>query len=85
MEELEREKNIAKKIIICPNASVCKKAFSLTQVFISENAQMKIQLATDTIIETYGSQDKVVMKATKIPGEGESETIDLLVICPVDW
>lgn len=72
------------KVVICTNADDCKKAFTLTQIFISQNAGMKIQLATDTIIETYGSSTKLVMKATKSPDIGNEEIINLTVICPVN-
>jgi len=68
--------------LICCGLQMCKKAFTLAQIYISENAGMKIQLATDSIIETYGSTDAVVMKATKIPGEGDTEAITLRVFCP---
>nr|MBF0223733.1 DUF3192 domain-containing protein [Desulfobulbaceae bacterium] len=55
------------KPFICNNEPACKKAFTLTQIFISEQAGMKIQLATDAIIETYGSKENISMKAIKMP------------------
>jgi len=67
---------------ICTNERQCKKAFTLTQIYISENAEMKIQIATDTIIETYGSSKKVTMKATRMPGKGSNESIYLQAIVP---
>ena len=82
--ELRKKEKENSKVVICPNAEDCKKVFSLTQIFISQNAGMKIQLATDAIIETYGSKTELVMKATKTPDIGKKEIIDLKVICPVD-
>lgn len=82
--ELRQKEKENSKVVICPNIDTCKKAFALTQIFIIQNAGMKIQLATDSIIETYGSSTKLVMKATKTPDKGRTEIIELKVICPVD-
>jgi hypothetical protein len=35
----------------CPDKAICAKAFSLAQIFVSNNSDQKIQVATDTIIE----------------------------------
>lgn len=82
LSRLEKVLQVVSRPLICSGEQICKKAFTLTQIFISENAGMKIQLATDSIIETYGSKDAIVMKATKIPGAGDTEAIRLQVSCP---
>lgn len=78
---LEKEVTTASRPLICDGEQSCTKAFALTQVFISEHAEMLIQLATDTIIQTYGSTDSITMKATKIPSTGRTEEIHLQVGC----
>jgi len=67
----------------CATRDQCQKAFSLSQVFISENADMKIQIATDTIVETYNATEvaRVALKAVRIPGEGSSSVIVLSGSC----
>lgn len=86
LKKLEQEFTLAGRPLVCNDTQMCKKAFTLSQIYISENAGMKIQLATDSIIETYNSPDAVSMKATKIPDVGVTETITLQVFCPKkDW
>lgn len=86
--ELERATAQAEKdaYIICKDKITCDKAFSLTQIFISTRANQKIQLATDTIIETYNPVDigNIGMSATKIPGSGDSALIRVAVVCKID-
>lgn len=70
-------------VIRCKDRVECDKAFSLTQIYINSESTTKIQLATDSIIETYNtsSDGGVSMKAVKIPGQGSSSTIILDVRC----
>ena len=69
--------------VVCIGEKVCKKYFQLTQIFITNNSDMKMQVATDTIIETYNPTElyKVGMKASKYPGKDDSEKIVLGVAC----
>lgn len=69
--------------VVCVGEKNCKKYFQLTQLFINNNSDMKIQVATDTIVETYNPTDlyKVGMKASKYPGKDDSEKIIIDVIC----
>lgn len=70
----------------CDDKTICDKAFSLTQIYINSTASQKIQLATDTIIETYNpTQDgNIAMRAIRTPGRGSSAIIRLTVTCRVD-
>jgi len=67
----------------CNSELECNKAFALTQIYISDNSDMKIQVATDAIIETYNPSDslKIGFKALKVPGIGHSATIKLNAYC----
>ena len=71
---------------VCKNKADCDKAFSLTQIFINENADMKIQTATDTIIETHSPAEKkmISLKAIKMPKSGSSAEIILGGYCRAD-
>lgn len=72
-----------KAVISCRDKTSCDKAFSLTQVYIKESSDQKIQIATDTIIETYNptEEGKIGLAATRTPGKGTSASIRLTATC----
>lgn len=67
----------------CSDTANCEKAFALTQIFITENSDMKIQIATGTIIETYSplKTGDVGIRAVKTPKLGSSADISLSLNC----
>ena len=67
----------------CMNEVDCRKAFQLAQIYVSTKSDMKIQLATDTIIETYNPTEsyRLGAKVIKMPGAGQSAEIVLAVTC----
>ena len=67
----------------CKDKLECEKAFSLTQIYISEKSTMKIQTANDTIIETFNPTESTAigMKAVKMPLKGNTAQIILTVVC----
>jgi len=69
--------------VTCMNEGECRKAFQLAQIFVSTKSDMKIQLATDTIIETYNPTEsyRLGAKVIKTPGTGQSAEIMLSVTC----
>ena len=69
--------------VFCVDKVVCDKVFSLTQIYLNQNADMKIQVATDTIVETYNPAEdgKLGLKAIRIPGSGTSASIRLTATC----
>lgn len=79
----EFERAVANATYRCKDRLECEKAFSLTQVFIATSTDMKIQMANDTIIETYNPNKLASMGATafKIPKEGTSAEIRLVASC----
>lgn len=79
-ELLEAEKLA---VVFCPDKTACDKAFSLTQIYLNQTADMKIQVATDTIVETYNPTEdgKLGLKAIRIPGKGSSAAITLTATC----
>lgn len=70
---------------LCQNKKECDKYFSLTQIFISENSTMKIQVATDTVLETFSATTDygISIKAYKIPKKGDTALIKLSVDCRI--
>lgn len=71
--------------VTCNDKASCDKVFSLAQIYINSMASQKIQVATDTIIETYNPTEygNIGMGAVKIPGKGSSAIIRLSVTCKV--
>lgn len=67
----------------CNDKLSCAKMFALSQIYVSNNSDMKIQVATDTIIETYNPTDtfSVGLKVAKMPLQGTVEEIILTVSC----
>jgi len=67
----------------CKDKPTCSKIFALSQIYVNKNADQKIQIATDTIIETYNPTEplKIGMKVIKIPKRGTSEEIVISVSC----
>lgn len=74
---------IAGSVLKCKDKTTCSKMFSLSQIYISTQADQKIQVATDTIIETYNptEEGKVGAKVVKTPKFGSSEEISIDVQC----
>jgi len=72
-----------KGVVSCVGERECKKIFQLTQIFISEHSDMKIQVSTDSLIETYNPTEtnKIGIKATKYPSKGDNERVVLEVYC----
>ncbi|MFC7462307.1 hypothetical protein [Hydrogenophaga defluvii] len=72
-----------KSIFRCQDKLECDKAFALTQIYISKISDMKIQVANDTIIETYNPTDtyKIGVSAMKTPRGASSADISISVKC----
>lgn len=68
---------------LCNGKIECEKIFALTQIFISQNSDMKIQFSNDTIIETFNPTNptEVGVKAFKTPGKNDSYEISLTAFC----
>ncbi len=70
----------------CKNRLECEKVFSLTQIFIVQHSDMKIQVANDSVIETFNPSEelKLALKAIKMPRAGTSADVFLIVNCRDD-
>jgi hypothetical protein len=78
--ELEAER---KSTVTCKDSITCKKVFALAQIYVQQHSDQKIQVATDTIIETYNPTEdgKIAMVITKIPSAGTLEMVKITPSC----
>jgi hypothetical protein len=69
--------------LICKSESQCRKAFAIAQIFINQHSDMKIQVSTDTIVETYNPTDpgKLGLRVIKLPLEKDTAEISIETIC----
>ena len=81
VDMVERQRMGSK--FICRDDIECKKAFSIAQIYVNQNSDMKIQLATDTIVETYNPTEdhKIGLRIIKLPLSGSSSEISIETIC----
>jgi len=92
-EEEEALKSIAAElkakenaIVICKDKATCSKVFALAQIYVQQNADQKIQVATDTIIETYNPTEggKAAITVIKMPRSGSTEMVQITPSCKAD-
>jgi len=78
--ELKAKENA---IVICKDKATCSKVFALAQIYVQQNADQKIQVATDTIIETYNPTEggKAAITVIKIPRSGSTEVVQIKPSC----
>lgn len=84
VKEMAAELDAAEKsIIVCKDKTTCSKIFSLAQIYVQQNADQKIQVATDTIIETYNPTEggKVGITVIKMPRAGTVEVVRITPTC----
>lgn len=73
--------------VICRDKTSCAKMFSLAQIYVTQNADQKIQVATDTVIQTYNPTEggNVGASIIKMPGSGSNEKITLTLNCKSEF
>jgi hypothetical protein len=84
VELTAEERDVSTKAVyVCHTHAMCNKAFSLSQIFLTDAVDQKIQIATDAVIETYNPTEigKVGAKVVKLPRAGESHVIRLSLGC----
>lgn len=83
-KEIAAEMEAAKTaVVICTDKTTCNKVFALAQIYVQQNSDQKIQVATDTIIETYNPTEggKAGMTVIKIPRAGTTEVVQIKPSC----
>jgi hypothetical protein len=87
LAELQAQAAEAKRLAIwlCKGASACDKAMASAQDFVVLNSNMRIHVATDTLIETYKPIEigQLGMKVLKSPRGGDEAELQLTVNCRV--
>jgi hypothetical protein len=84
IKEMAREAAAANAAAIqCADKLMCSKVFALSQIYVTKHSDQKIQIATDTIIETYNPTDpgKIGISVIKTPRQGTAEVVALSVSC----
>lgn len=84
LEQIAAEAEAAgKAAVLCNDKVMCGKVFALAQIYVREHADQKIQVATDTIIETYNptSAGSVGITVIKMPGAGTVEMVKITPSC----
>lgn len=68
---------------MCTDKLMCGKVFSLAQIYLAENSDQKIQVVTDTIVQTYNPTEpgKIGMSIIKTPGKGTKEIVEITASC----
>lgn len=85
-EKREESMAMADSLIICSDKIHCGKVFALAQIYVARNSDQKIQVATDTIIETYNptGSGNVGISVTKAPRAGSTEVVSIIPSCRHD-
>lgn len=87
VKEIAAELDAAENsIVICKDKAACSKIFALAQIYVRERADQKIQVATDTIIETYNPTEggDVGITVIKMPRAGTVEVVKITPSCKED-
>jgi hypothetical protein len=71
---------------ICQDKLMCGKVFSLAQIYLAQKSDQKIQVVTDTIVQTYNPTENgnVGVSIVKTPGKGTKETVEITASCKDD-
>jgi len=72
--------------IPCQERDQCDQAFRMAEVFVSQHADMKIQVSTSSVIETHNATDKgkVALKVLRTPSPSNESNISLGATCRTD-
>lgn len=68
----------------CDGEADCKAKWDAAQLFVVKNAEMKIQIATNVLIETYNSTEygtEIAMRVTKEPLGGGRFRLEATAWC----
>lgn len=83
LKRLQAYSSAKKNAELLCTLSECERYFSLAQIFVNENSDMKIQVSTDTVVETYNPTDdrKVGMTIYNIPLSQTNGKVKLKLSC----
>lgn len=81
----------SKAVLSCATKEACDKTFALTEIFIAQHSDMKLQVMSPSLLQTYNPMEtnKIGISAYRVPGKGTASTILIEVACkrdkPEDW
>lgn len=72
--------------VACNMKSTCQKVFALAQIYIATETDQKIQVVTDSVIQTYNPTEAGHVGASiiKMPGRGDNADVSLSLSCKSD-
>jgi hypothetical protein len=70
-------------VLNCATKDICDKMFALTEIFIAKHSDMKLQVMSPSLLQTYNPTEinKIGISAYRVPGKGSSSTIQIEVLC----
>lgn len=73
----------ARAKVSCNVKSNCSKVFALAQIYVATETDQKIQVVTDSVIQTYNPTDvgHVGASIVKMPGRGDDADVSLSLSC----
>lgn len=73
----------------CPGVAQCDRDFARAQAYLLQQADMRVQVATPTLIETYNAQKEgdLQLRLLRVPTSGERWEITLTAHCKaeINW
>lgn len=77
------DRAMADAVVTCSDRPSCDKAFALAKLYVQESSNMKVQFSDETTVFTYNPTKYcyVGLRATRVPGAGQSSTIRLSANC----
>lgn len=69
--------------VLCAGAAQCDRAFALAQAYLLKQADMRIQVATSTLIETYNATEdgRLQMRLVRVPTAGDQWEVVISAAC----
>jgi hypothetical protein len=85
-EIAEEARAAATARVLCSVKTSCAKVFALAQIYIATETDQKIQVVTDSVIQTYNPTEAGHIGASiiKMPQRGDGAEVSLSLSCKVD-
>jgi len=85
-EILQEQKAAAGAKVMCNVKTSCAKVFALAQIYIATETDQKIQVVTDSVIQTYNPTESGNVGASiiKMPQRGDSAEVSLTLSCKTE-
>lgn len=73
----------ARNKVRCLGIAQCDRVFAQAQAYVLQQSDMRIQVATNTLIETYNSTEagKISMRIVRLPTSGDAWEVQMTAAC----